>query len=158
MFDNQIQQLAFFRIVLLLSELFPDATLQTSRDEPVALVIHPHESLVIVAIRAWGDDAILCVGACLTVGTEATPELLRYLVESNRTLVFGGLGLDDEGNVIWSDQVRARDASRDDVQTLVQAARAAGHHFGPEITSRFGGVTHAEYAQDVAQSNRTEAS
>ena len=158
MFENQVQQLAFFRIVLLLSELFPDATLQTSRDEPVALVIYPQESLVMVAVRAWGDEAILCVGACLTVGTELTPELMRYLLEANKSLVFGGLGLDEEGNLLWTDQVRARDASKDDVNTLVLAARAAVQHFAPEITSRFGGVTHAEYARDLAQGNRTEAS
>ncbi len=138
-FSSKDHEKAYERIKKMIQELFGEVGAKISEDSPHWL-IPAGSAMVHVSISAWRDDMHLVeITAYVTQGTEVTPQCMRYLLDENHTMVFGGFTLDSDGDIAFNHSAVAETCQKEDLKTMIMAVSHSADAYDDVIVERSGG-------------------
>ena len=138
-FENKAHKKAYERINKMMVELYGEAGANASDDRPHWLV-PSGSAMVHVSVTDWRDNMNLVqITAFVAQGTEVTESCMRYLLDENHTMVFGGFALDSDGDVAFSHSVIAENVLKEDLKIIISAIRSTADGYDDTIIERWGG-------------------
>ena len=138
-FENKEHEKAYERISKMMVELFGEAGATASDDRP-HWAVPSGSAMVHVSVSAWREKMnLIQITAYVAQGTEVTESCMRYLLDENHTMVFGGFALDSDGDIAYSHSVIAETVVKDDLNVMISAVRSTADGFDDIIVERWGG-------------------
>ena len=155
-FFNAAQELTYRKVqdYLTSSALFKDQ-MQVSADEPffyltygsakivievLAWEVHPWEMRELAIVRAW---------SWVTIETQITPELMRYLLTENSRMRFGAFQLGKAGEVLFGNSVLGgENMDLMELQTCILSVVTIADTYDDWIVERFGGKRATHYSMN----------
>ncbi len=137
-FANDAHQKSYEKVSDYMKELFGEFA-RTVPDKPM-FAIAMGSALAQVAVLPWRDDeSVVSVRAYVVTGAELKPELLKFLLEKNNEMRFGGFGLDSDGDIFFTHSVVASTCEKNELRNSVMAVVSTADELDDEIMARWGG-------------------
>ncbi|HEY9698397.1 MAG TPA: hypothetical protein V6D10_14120 [Trichocoleus sp.] len=151
-FTNSAQELTYRKVLdyLTTAALFKDS-LEVVADQPVFYLTYG-SARVDVEVRAWdvhpwdtGELAVVRAVSCVTVGSELSHELMRYLLMESSRMRFGAFQLGDEGEVLFANSVLGgENMDLMELQTCILSVVTIADTYDDIIADQFGGKRAAD--------------
>ena len=137
-FENDVHAKAYEHVKQLMAELYGE-TCSVNDDFP-AFSLDAGTSMVRVVVLPRDDtDACVQVFAWVIIGAELTPDLMKYLLRKNYEFLFGGFGIDSEGDIFFKHTILANDIDKSELRATIGAVRFSADEQDDEIQKRWGG-------------------
>jgi len=137
-FATAAHKSVFERVQPMLKELFGEMAVPHP-DFP-AFGIRMGSAFANISVVPWGpDSATVNVRAWVVTGAELTPELMRYLLAKNDQVVFGGFGIDEQGDIFFQTTLLGPSCDKPGLHTAVLSVVQTADDLDDEIVSRWGG-------------------
>jgi hypothetical protein len=137
-FQHDVHAQAYERVKQLMTELYGE--LYSAAADFPGFVLDAGSTKVHVAVLPWGDsDACVKVFAWVIVGAELTQDLMKYLLQKNDEIVFGGFGIDSDGDIFFKYAILATDLGKSELRAAIAAARFSADEYDDAIQQRWGG-------------------
>lgn len=96
----------------------------------------------VIRIDPWhAQDAIVRVVSWVVTGANSQdPELMRFLLESNHTTLFGAFGIDPEGDIFFGHSIVGLTCDREELVASVESVLAIADEYDDLIQHRWGGM------------------
>lgn len=137
-FKNDAQKETYEKVAKWLTEIFGEFV--HPKDDSPLFRIAMGSALARVYVRPWGDDeAYIFTRATVVRDVELTPELMKYLLEKNNSVVFGAFCLDEDGDINFDHTIYGPTCDKEELRTSVKAVLFTADKLDDEIVSRWGG-------------------
>jgi len=137
-FQHDVHAQAYERVQQLMTELYGE--LYSTDDDFPGFAVDAGSTRVQIAVLPWGDsDACVKVFAWVIIGAELTPDLMKYLLQKNDETLFGGFGIDSEGDIFFKHAILATDLDKSELRATIGAVRFTADEHDDEIQKRWGG-------------------
>ncbi len=137
-FSTPAVQAAYERIAPMMKELFGEFV-STDPNIP-AFGISMGSAYAQIAVYAWGDnDATLRAWSWVLTGAETTPELMRYLLDTNANIRFGSFGMDEVGDILFQNTILAATCDKEELRATIMAVVSTADRVDDELVAKFGG-------------------
>lgn len=105
---------------------------------------------VFVCPRQWTDDkTVVRVFSITNVGLPPSPDLTRYLVTENFSLLFGHLAYNEAESSVWFlHNLLGDQLDREELLTALRMVATRANHYDDVIKERFGGLLFSETSTD----------
>lgn len=138
-FQSPSQREVYEKVRRWMAELFGTGAVVAPPQAPVLFVRHA-EAVGLVAVDPWGqDDATVTVRSYVVSGAPLTPELMRFLLEQNDTMRFGGFGVDGDGDIFFGHSFVGRQCELKELGAAVLAVVTTADEYDDRIRARWGG-------------------
>lgn len=139
-FESEAQRQAYERVIGWARELFGEFA--NVHDTIPSFAIFMGSALIETTVHSWrdGDDALIITRSYVVGEIEPDPELFHYLLRNNGRFIYGGFGLTENNDVVFSHSLLASACDKETLGDVVKAVVSTADHFDDEITSRWGGV------------------
>ncbi len=146
-FESQPQEECYKKILPWMKELFGEFAAVPS-EEPMFATVHG-TALAFTTVLPWGaDDAVILTRAYVTIGTELTPDLMRFLLRENANMRFGAFGIDGEGAIFFEHSIVGSTADKKELASSVLAVVSTADQYDDQIVARWGGQRGLDLARD----------
>lgn len=137
-FQTKAQQACYEKVAGYMKDLFGEFV-RPREDVPVFGIILG-SALAQTGVYPWGDDdASVTTRAYVVQGVEMVPDLMRYLLEQNAGMRFGGFGVDPEGDITFDHTIVGSTCDKEELRASVMAVVTTADKFDDEIVQRWGG-------------------
>lgn len=137
-FQTDAQRSCFDKVAPWVREIFGGSVLRKP-DQPILGVMHG-SAFAQVGVFPWGkDDAIITTRAYVVTGVELSPDLMRFLLEENAGMHFGGFGIDDDGDIIFEHSIVGSTCDQKELEASVIAVARTADDYDDRIVERWGG-------------------
>ena len=139
-FSSSAQKACYEKVVPWLKEIF--GHFMVTRDDKPMVGVAVGSAFAQVAVLPWGDDdATVTTRAYVVTGVEATPDLMKYLLQKNTdTMMFGAFGLDHEGDIVLEHTLICSSCDKEELKASVMSVVTMADKYDDEIVARWGGV------------------
>nr|MEE4268665.1 YbjN domain-containing protein [Candidatus Krumholzibacteria bacterium] len=139
-FSSQNHEEVYLRIKKMMMELFGEAGAITYEDSP-GWMVPSGSAMVHVSVNSWrdGEMHLIQIVSFVAQGTELTPGCLRYLLDENHQMAFGGFSIDSDGDIAFSHSLIAETCSKEELKTVVMAMSGTADEQDDTIVQRWGG-------------------
>ena len=137
-FANEAHQKCYEKVAGYMKDLFGEFA-RTIPDKPM-FGIAMGSALAQVAVLPWRDDeTVVSVRSYVVTGAELKPDLLKFLLEKNNEMRFGGYGVDHDGDIFFTHSVVGSTCDKNELRTSVMAVVSTADEMDDEIVGRWGG-------------------
>ena len=137
-FENDVHAKAYEHVKQLMAELYGESC-SVNADFP-AFAVRAGSTTVHAAVLPRDDsEACVKVFAWVIIGAELTPDLMKYLLQKNDEFLFGGFGIDSEGDIFFKHTILANDIDKSELRATIGAVRFSADEQDDEIQKRWGG-------------------
>lgn len=138
-FENDAQKEAFGKVSKWIREIYGEIARQ--RSEGAVFLIPKGSTFANVAVFPWGDnEAIVRTSAIVVKGASMTPELMKFLLTKNHGAIYGGFGIDDDGDIWFTHTIYGSTLDKEELRHSVMAVLYTADKLDDEIISRWGGT------------------
>ena len=137
-FENDAHAKAYERVKLLMAELYGESC-SVNDDFPAFALGAGSSQVRVVVLPRDESDACVQVFAWVVIGAELTPDLMKYLLQKNDETLFGGFGIDSEGDIFFKHAILATDLDKSELRATIGAVRFTADEHDDEIQKRWGG-------------------
>lgn len=107
--------------------------------------IEEGSAVIGILVRPWHDgDVVVEFTSQLVSGAELDADRMRWLLETNADIHFGGFGLLFDGTVIYSYTVPASTLDQETFASVARTVAALADHYDDEVVDVAGGETAVE--------------
>ena len=139
-FEHEGHQKIYEKTADLMTQLFGESA-YASPERP-NFQVTMGSAYVSLAVIPWGDDdAVVEAFSWVVTGVENTPELHKFLLETNGGTRFGAFAIDAEGDVIFKYAVVGSTLDKEELRACVLAVLHTADEYDDQIVNQFGGVT-----------------
>ncbi|MBM3266395.1 MAG: YbjN domain-containing protein [Candidatus Sericytochromatia bacterium] len=137
-FDSQNQEKTYQQVKQWATEIFGE-DVYLRKDAPEVSI--PRGSTMLrIQVHDWGEGKVgIRALSYMVEGAEIDEALMRFLLEKNDDVVFGGFGIDSDGDVVYQHSILATGMDKEEFRAAVKAVAAVADDFDDEIVSRWGG-------------------
>lgn len=137
-FANDAHAEAYQHVKALMTELYGESC-SAKADFP-SFAVGAGSTMVNIAVLPRSDtDAVVKVFAWVVIGAELAPDLMKYLLQENNQFIFGGFGLDSEGDIFFKHTILATDLDKSELRATIGAVRSSADEYDDLIQQRWGG-------------------
>jgi len=137
-FAHEAHKKAYERVQPMLKELFGEMVI--AHPEFPAFGIRMGSAVANIAIVPWRDDsATINVRAWVVMGAELKPDLLKFLLNKNNSVIFGGFGIDEQGDIFFQHTIVAASVDLPELRAAVLAVVSTADDLDDEIVKGWGG-------------------
>jgi len=137
-FANEAHKAGYEKIAAYMKDLFGEFA-RPLPDKPM-FGLAMGSALAQVAVLPWRDDeTVVSVRSYVVTGAELKPDLLKFLLEKNNEMRFGGFGVDSDGDIFFTHSVVGSTCDKVELRTSVMAVVSTADELDDEIISRWGG-------------------
>jgi hypothetical protein len=134
-----------------LHEIYPDFV----EFDDGYFTIQEGSATISIAVRPWHeDDTAVEFTSQLASGCNATPELMKWLLQKNVELHFGAMGLMFDDTVVYSQSLPGCNMNREAFEATIRTVARIADHYDDEVIAMGGG----ERGGDAAAVKQTAAS
>ena len=137
-FANDAHAQAYEHVKTLMTELYGESC-STKTDFPGFSVGAGSTEVNITVLPRSDSDAFIKVFAWVIIGAELNPDLMKYLLLKNSDFVFGGFGLDADGDIFFRHTILATNLDKSELRAAIGAVRFTADEQDDEIQKRWGG-------------------
>lgn len=140
-FRNEMQKNVYVMVASWFGPELQSGAIQRYEDQP-AFFARGGSAGIRISILPYGDDeAVINVMATVVKGASLTPELMGFLLATNRdSCWFGAFGVDAKSDSItYEHSIVGSTCDRTELQTSMTAVLGAADKYDDLITSKFGG-------------------
>jgi hypothetical protein len=137
-FAHDAHAKAYEHVKQLMTELYGESI--SVNDKFPGFAVGAGSTTVNVVVLPWGDsDACVKVLAWVIIGAELAPDLMKYLLQKNDDALFGGFGIDSEGDIFFKHTILATDLDKSELRSTIGAVRFSADEQDDLIQQRWGG-------------------
>ncbi len=139
-FSSKNHEKAYKRIKKMMNELFGETGAIPHSDSP-GWIVPSGSAMVHVSVNSWREEDMHLIQLVTYVaqGTELTPGCLRYLLDENHKMAFGGFSIDHDEDIAFSHSLIAETCSKEELKTVVMAISGTVDTQDDAIVERWGG-------------------
>lgn len=138
LFQTPAQEACYDKVSLWMRELF--GKFPCARQDVPGLGLLMGSALVEVLIFPWGeDDAIINTRSYVVTGAEITPELMRFLLEENTSMIFGAFGIDGNNDILFEHSIVGSTCDKKELESSVMAVLEVADDYDDKIVEKWGG-------------------
>ncbi len=140
-FRNEMQKNVYVMVSSWFESELKSGVIQRYENEP-AFFVRSGSAGVRVSIAPYGDDeAAINVMSTVVKGANLTPELLGFLLTTNReNCWFGAFGIDGKGeSITYEHTIIGSTCDRKELQTSMSAVLGAADKYDDMIVAKYGG-------------------
>lgn len=109
-------------------------------------------AIVSVTIRPWHDqDVVIEFTSQLVSGANVTPEVMRWLLQKNVELHFGGFGLFFDNTIVYSQALPGVALTQEAFEATVRTVATIADHYDDEIVAMAGGTLARDMANEISK-------
>jgi hypothetical protein len=98
-----------------------------------------------VAVTPWGDDdATICAFSWVVTGPEMNADLMRFLLKANYDMRFGAFGVDEAGDICFSQTIVGSTCDKEELKATVMAVINIADEYDDKIIAQWGGLRAAD--------------
>lgn len=140
-FRNEMQKNVY---VMVASWFEPDVqagAIERNAERP-SFVMRNGSTAMTISVNPYGDDeAVINVCGWVVKGAKVSPELMQFLLSTNRDLYFGAFGLDAKNDfVTFEHSIIGSTCDKKELYTSMQAVISTADKYDDEIVEKFGGA------------------
>jgi hypothetical protein len=137
-FANKAQEACYKKVAGYMKELFGEMA-HADNERPQFLMTMGSAG-VSVAVFPWTEDESVVVANSFVVTKVAMKDdLMKFLLESNANMRFGGFGVDKDGDIFFRHSIVGSSCDRNELKALVLAVVSTADDFDDQIKQRWGG-------------------
>ena len=137
-FKNDAQKETYEKVAKWLTEIFGEFV--HKRDDRPTFRIIMGSTYVTVMVMPWAkDEAVICSRATVVQGPPLSPELMKYLLKENSSMVYGAFGVDDDDDINFDHTIYGPTCDKEELRHSVRAVLHTADKYDDEIVSRWGG-------------------
>lgn len=137
-FETEAQEVCYKRVAAMMKDLFGEFA--AARPDSPRFLLMIGSAIAEIAVLPWGDDdALINARAYVVSGAETTPDLMKYLLESNACMRFGAFGLDEDSDITFDYAIVGSGCDKVELRACVMAVVTTSDRFDDEIIARWGG-------------------
>jgi hypothetical protein len=119
-----------------LHEIYPDFV----EFDDGYFTIQEGSATISIAVRPWHeDDTAVEFTSQLASGCNATPELMKWLLQKNVELHFGAMGLMFDDTVVYSQSLPGCNMNREAFEATIRTVARIADHYDDEVVAMGGG-------------------
>jgi hypothetical protein len=154
-FLSEAQKACYGRVREMLEQVFGDDVVP--REDVPVFGLHMGSALAESVVYPWAeDDAVITTRAYVVRGTTVTPELMRYLLEENDKLRFGGFGLDEDGDIFFQHAIVGSTADPEELRASLLAVVITADEYDDKIIERYGGQSALDFIKEALEEMREQ--
>lgn len=140
-FRNEMQKNVY---VMVASWFEPDVqagAIERNAERP-SFVMRNGSTAMTISVMPYGDDeAVINVCGWVVKGAKVSPELMQFLLNTNRDLYFGAFGLDTKNDfVTFEHSIIGSTCDKKELYTSMQAVISTADKYDDAIVEKFGGA------------------
>ena len=140
-FRNEMQKNVY---VMVASWFEPDVqagAIERNAERP-SFVVRNGSTAMTISVMPYGDDeAVINVCGWVVKGAKVSPELMQFLLNTNRDLYFGAFGLDTKNDfVTFEHSIIGSTCDKKELYTSMQAVISTADKYDDAIVEKFGGA------------------
>lgn len=139
-FGNEMQKNVYAMLASWFEADLQSGAIQRNDQQP-SFVMHRGTAGMTVSVSPYGDDeAVINVCGWVVKGATVTPELMSFLLTTNRDTWFGAFGLDTKNDFItFEHSIVGSTCDKKELSTSMQAVINAADKYDEVIVGKFGG-------------------
>ncbi len=140
-FRNEMQKNVY---VMVASWFEPDVqagAIERNAERP-SFVMRNGSTAMTISVNPYGDDeAVINVCGWVVKGAKVSPELMQFLLNTNRDLYFGAFGLDTKNDyVTFEHSIIGSTCDKKELYTSIHAVLSTADKYDDMIVEKFGGA------------------
>lgn len=109
-------------------------------------------AIVSITIRPWHDeDVVIEFTSQLVSGGNITAEVMKWLLQKNVELHFGGFGLLFDDTVVYSHTLPGINLTRESFEATIRTVATIADHYDDEVATMAGGVLARDMAAQLSK-------
>ncbi len=129
-----------------LQECYPDFV----EFDNSSFTLQEGSATVSVTVRPWHETEIAVeFSSHLVSGATITPDVMKWLLEKNVELHFGGFGLLFDSTIVYSQTLPGCDLSRDEFELTARTVATIADHYDDELVTMAGGALSSAGTPDL---------
>ncbi|MEE3715678.1 YbjN domain-containing protein [Tumidithrix elongata RA019] len=137
-FQTPAQEACYHKIAVWMREIF--GKFPCARQDVPGLGIFMGSALVEVLVFPWNeDDAVINTRSYVVTGAEIKPDLMRFLLDENASMIFGGFGIDPNGDIVFEHSIVGSTCDRKELESSVKAVLEIADEYDDAIVEKWGG-------------------
>lgn len=154
-FATPVQQSCYEKIKPWMTELFKDAILTISENEPV-FSVNFGSAIAHTEVVPWGEtEAIIVTQSRVVAEVEITPDLMYYLLRENDSLYFGRFSINSEDAVLFEHSLVGSTCDKQELKTSVITVVKFADEYDDKIVQRWGGKRALD--QQISSSSKSQS-
>jgi hypothetical protein len=138
-FTTEAQKACYEKVAALMKELFGEFA--SVYDDYPRFGLSMGSAYALIAVQPWGDkDTAISTRSYVVTGIEMTPELMKYLLTKNDELLFGGFGVDSDGDIFYKHVIMGNTVDKEELRSSIMAVIYTADEEDDAIISRWGGL------------------
>lgn len=138
-FKTKIHEEVYKKAESYITQLFGEMV-QKSTDNPL-FFLEKGSAIAQITVHAWGeDDAVVGVRCYVIYGAELVPDLLLFLLNKNNEVLFGGFGIDSQGDIFFEHTILGSSLDKDEIRNSIMAVLTVADNFDDQIKDKWGGL------------------
>lgn len=138
LFQTPAQEACYDKTALWMRELF--GKFPCARQDIPGLGLLTGSALVEVLVFPWGeDDAIINTRSYVVTGADITPELMRFLLEENTSMIFGAFGIDGNNDIVFEHTIVGSTCDKKELESSVKAVLEVSDEYDDRLVEKWGG-------------------
>lgn len=138
LFQTPAQEACYDKIALWMQELF--GKFPCARQDIPGLGLLMGSALVEVLVFPWGEnDAIINTRSYVVTGADITPELMRFLLEENTSMIFGAFGIDANNDILFEHTIVGSTCDKKELESSVKAVLEVADDYDDRLVEKWGG-------------------
>lgn len=140
-FRNEMQKNVYIMVASWFEPELQSGAIQRYEDQP-AFFARGGSAGIRISILPYGDDeAVINVCGWVVKGAKVSPELMQFLLSTNRDLYFGAFGLDAKNDfVTFEHSIIGSTCDKKELYTSMQAVISTADKYDDAIVEKFGGA------------------
>lgn len=149
-FLSEAQKACYARVRDMMDDLFGDDVVP--REDVPVFGLHMGSALAEAVVYPWAeDDAVITTRAYVVRGATVTPELMRYLLEENDKLRFGGFGLDEDGDIFFQHAIVGSTVDPEELRASLLAVVITSDEYDDKIIAKYGGQSALDFIKEALE-------
>jgi hypothetical protein len=137
-FKTDAQKACYEKIVGFAREVFGEMAM-FGQQTPVVGIIQG-SALVEARVMPRGtDDAVIVTRSYVVTGAELTPDLLHFLLRANADVLFGGFGVDSDGDIFFDHTILGSTVDKAELRASILAVAGTADAYDDQIVAKWGG-------------------
>jgi hypothetical protein len=149
-FFTKPQEACYHRIRKMMEDLFADDVV--AREDAPVFGLHMGSALAEAVVYPWGeDDAVVTTRAYVVRGTEVTFDLMKFLLQENDRLRFGGFGVDEDGDIFFQHAIVGSTVDPEELRASVLAVVITADEYDDRIIEAYGGQSALDFIREALE-------
>lgn len=142
-FKTEAQQKVYEKADQYLTQVFGEM-IRKAVEAPV-FFLEKGSAIAQIAVNTWGDDdAVIGVRCYVIYDAELVPDLLMFLLKKNNDMLFGGFGIDDQGDIFFEHSILGSNLDKEEIKVSTLAVLSTADEYDDQIKERWGGLRQSD--------------